>query len=287
MCDSSGHGARVLINCSMTAATLEAFAHERDAEVAQRCARDRSAASEVVAAQLLIEKLKLQSRDCVACSSADAPSSSMPAEQLKLSSRNSRRARRRAGAEAETPQPMSPRISRCVGRCRQHCRARPWLVPDGRVPVLTAAARCSRSAKTCPRQLEYVPAQFKVIRQVRPKLELRRAATHRAGRRHRAGRSTAGWPGPGLLAHVAVAKYLDHLPLYRQAEIYARQGIDLERSTLADWIGGIAGWYAAGGGGRSLRACGEKRTRRRYAGAGARSGPRQDQDRPVVDVCAR
>lgn len=49
-----------------------------------------------------------------------------------------------------------------------------------------------------------------------------------------------GIAGSGLLAHVAVSKYLDHLPLYRQSEIYARQGIDLERSTLADWIGGIS-----------------------------------------------
>jgi hypothetical protein len=46
-----------------------------------------------------------------------------------------------------------------------------------------------------------------------------------------------GRPGPGLLAHVLVAKYADHLPLYRQSEIYAREGVDLERSTLADWVG--------------------------------------------------
>ena len=46
-----------------------------------------------------------------------------------------------------------------------------------------------------------------------------------------------GLPGPGLLAHVLVAKYCDHLPLYRQAEIYAREGVDLDRSTLADWVG--------------------------------------------------
>ena len=46
-----------------------------------------------------------------------------------------------------------------------------------------------------------------------------------------------GLAGPGLLAHVLVAKYCDHLPLYRQAEIYARDGIDLDRSTLADWVG--------------------------------------------------
>lgn len=47
-----------------------------------------------------------------------------------------------------------------------------------------------------------------------------------------------GLTGPGLLAHVLVAKYADHLPLYRQSTIYAREGIDLPRSTLAEWIGG-------------------------------------------------
>ena len=46
--------------------------------------------------------------------------------------------------------------------------------------------------------------------------------------------------GPGLLAHVLVSKYADHLPLYRQSEIYARQGVELERSTLADWVGGTS-----------------------------------------------
>ena len=45
-----------------------------------------------------------------------------------------------------------------------------------------------------------------------------------------------GRPGPGLLAHVLVSKYADHLPLYRQARIYARDGIDLDRSTLADLV---------------------------------------------------
>ena len=46
-----------------------------------------------------------------------------------------------------------------------------------------------------------------------------------------------GKPRPGLLAHVLVAKYADHLPLYRQSGIYAREGVELERSTLADWVG--------------------------------------------------
>lgn len=46
-----------------------------------------------------------------------------------------------------------------------------------------------------------------------------------------------GRPGPGLLAHVLVNKYADHCPLYRQSQIFARDGIDLDRSTLSDWIG--------------------------------------------------
>ena len=48
-----------------------------------------------------------------------------------------------------------------------------------------------------------------------------------------------GMAGPGLLAHVAISKYADHLPLYRQAQIYARGGVQLERSTLAEWIGAL------------------------------------------------
>jgi len=49
-----------------------------------------------------------------------------------------------------------------------------------------------------------------------------------------------GRPGPGLLAHVLVGKYCDHLPLYRQSGIYAREGVDLDRALLADWVGKAA-----------------------------------------------
>jgi transposase len=89
-------------------------------------------------------------------------------------------------------------------------------------------------------QLEFIPEHFKVIRHVRPKFACAACATIvQAAAPTRP--IDKGIAGPGLLAHVAVSKYLDHLPLYRQSEMYARQGIDLERSTLADWIGGIAG----------------------------------------------
>jgi Transposase IS66 family/Transposase C of IS166 homeodomain len=49
-----------------------------------------------------------------------------------------------------------------------------------------------------------------------------------------------GRAGPGLLAHVVVSKFADHLPLYRQSRIYAREGVDLSRSTLADWLGQVS-----------------------------------------------
>ena len=84
--------------------------------------------------------------------------------------------------------------------------------------------------------LDYVPASFRVIRHVRPKFSCRicEAITQAPAPELpiRRGRATAG-----LLAHVLVAKFADHLPLYRQSEIYAREGVELERSTLADWVG--------------------------------------------------
>jgi transposase len=84
--------------------------------------------------------------------------------------------------------------------------------------------------------LEYVPASFKVIRHVRPKLSCRLCETIVQAPMPSLP-IERGKPGAGLLAHVLVSKYADHLPLYRQAEIYAREGVDLERSTLADWVG--------------------------------------------------
>ena len=91
--------------------------------------------------------------------------------------------------------------------------------------------------------LEYVPARFKVIRQVRPKLAC--ACCERIVQAEAPSRPIArGVAGPGLLAHVLVSKYCDHLPLYRQSEIYARECVELERSTLADWVGGTSALLA-------------------------------------------
>jgi len=87
--------------------------------------------------------------------------------------------------------------------------------------------------------LEYVPGSFRVTRHVRPKMSCRccESITQPPAPSLPINRGLAG---PGLLAHVLVGKFCDHLPLHRQAEIYARDGIDLDRSTLADWVGQCA-----------------------------------------------
>ena len=84
--------------------------------------------------------------------------------------------------------------------------------------------------------LEYVPQHWKVIRHVRPKY--RCARCEQIVQAPAPSRPIArGVAGPGLLAHILVSKYCDHLPLYRQSQIYARDGIELDRSTLAEWVG--------------------------------------------------
>jgi len=85
--------------------------------------------------------------------------------------------------------------------------------------------------------LDYVPARFRVIRHVRPKLAC--PACERIVQVEAPSRPIdRGLAGPGLLAHILTSKYADHLPLYRQAQIYAREGVELERSTMAEWVGG-------------------------------------------------
>ena len=100
--------------------------------------------------------------------------------------------------------------------------------------------RCGGKLKTLgediTEELEYVPGRFIVNRIVRPRKAcggceaiVQSPLPSRPIER--------GRPGPGLLAHVLVSKYADHPPLYRQSQIYAREGIDLDRSTMADWVG--------------------------------------------------
>ena len=144
-----------------------------------------------------------------------------------------------APAEAEPPAASTPAET---GRRKPARKPLPASLPRD---VVEHAAPCA-----CPHcggklhalgedvteVLDYVPGAFRVTRHVRPKLSCR-ACESIAQAPAPSLPIRRGLAGPGLLAQVLVAKYCDHLPLHRQAEIYARDGIDLDRSTLADWVG--------------------------------------------------
>ena len=88
-------------------------------------------------------------------------------------------------------------------------------------------------------RLEYVPASLVVIQEACQKYACAKGCTVVTAAKPMAP-IDKGLPGPGLLAQVAVSKYGDHLPLHRQEEIFQRQGVDLPRQTMCDWMGGCA-----------------------------------------------
>jgi transposase len=87
--------------------------------------------------------------------------------------------------------------------------------------------------------LEYVPSSFKVVEHVRPTMSCVDCETIVQAPLP-SFPIERGRPGPGLLAHIAVSKFGDGLPLHRQSEIYARQGVEIDRSTMAEWMGRTA-----------------------------------------------
>jgi transposase len=266
-------------------ATLKRLLLERDAEVAQRVSELSAQRDEMLAARLLIEKLKLQIarlRRLQFGRRSEQHDARVMQLELIVEELETGLAISAATAAAAASSPKATPVRRPL----------PPMLP--RETVVHAAActcpQCGGALKAIgedvAEQLEFIPEHFKVIRHVRPKFACGQCATIvQAPAPSRP--IDKGLAGPGLLAHVAVSKYLDHLPLYRQSEIYARQGIELERSTLADWIGGISRLVTtAGRVDRSLRHRRHQDPCGRHAGAGARSRARQDQDGSAVGVRA-
>lgn len=97
--------------------------------------------------------------------------------------------------------------------------------------------------ETVSEMLDHVPAQLRVRRIRRLKYGCRSCGTiHQAPAPERP--IAKGLASPALLSHVLIGKYCDHLPLYRQSQIFARQGVTLNRSTLANWVAGATWWLA-------------------------------------------
>jgi transposase len=162
-------------------------------------------------------------------------------EDLEQTAAAAEAAQEEVAARSSTPRP--PRVR------RRNLGALPAHLP--RVEVLVDV-----EDKSCPccggalhaigesreEMLDLVPAQLrvKVIRRPRYGCRACEEAVVQAPAPERP--ITGGMATEALLAHVLVAKYADHLPLYRQAQIFARQGIALDRSTLCDWVGRACWW---------------------------------------------
>ncbi|MBV8280431.1 MAG: IS66 family transposase [Candidatus Eremiobacteraeota bacterium] len=159
--------------------------------------------------------------------------------ELRLDELEASRAQRPPAAASSTPMAASV-VNRVAKGARQPLPAHLPRETHKILPKQEACPDCGGALKALGEDisewLEWVPEHFKVIRQVRSKLACARCDTIvQAPAPSRP--IERGMAGPGLLAHVLVSKYSDHLPLYRQSEIYAREGVELDRSTMAEWVG--------------------------------------------------
>jgi len=154
-----------------------------------------------------------------------------------------------AAAEAQEERAASPQQSRPIRRRKINRGALPLHLPriERVIDVVNKICPCCagelhRIGEDVAERLDVIPLQFRVLVIRRPKYACRTCSGTVVQAPAPPRLIEGGLPTEALVAHVIVAKYADHCPLYRQAQIYARQGIDLDRSTLADWTGRGAWW---------------------------------------------
>ena len=224
----------------------EVIARQNAGLISLQAERD-TACSERDAAQAEIEKLRLLIRQLQRgrfgrrSEKLDPDQLQLGLEDLEQAAAAAEAAQEAASRSSNTPRSPRPR--------RRNLGALPAHLP--RVEVLVDV-----EDKSCPccggalhvigedasEMLDIVPAQLrvKVIRRPRYGCRACEEAVVQAPAPERP--ITGGMATEALLAHVLVAKYADFLPLYRQAGIFARQGIELDRSTLCDWVGRACWW---------------------------------------------
>src|SRR3954463_13313229 len=222
---------------------ITALEIERDTALAERdavCAERDAAQAEIEKLRLLIRQL--QRGQFGRRSERLAPDQlQLGLEDLGQTVAAAEAAQEEVAARNGTPRP--PRVR------RRNLGALPAHLP--RLEVLVDV-----EDKSCPccgesmhvigedtsEMLDIVPAQLRVKVVRRPRYGCRgcEEAVVQAPAPERP--TAGGMATEALLAHVLVAKFSDHLPLYRQAQIFARQGIELDRSTLCDWVGRACWW---------------------------------------------
>jgi transposase len=149
-------------------------------------------------------------------------------------------------AEAETRDPAKRRepAQRNIGRLPEHLPQIERVIAPASTLCPCGCGEMAKIGEDRTKRLDIIPAQFRVIVTVRPKYACRTCEAGVVQALAPAHLIEGGLPTEALIAHVLVGKYADHLPLYRQAQIYARSGVDLDRSTLAGWVG-KAGFHLA------------------------------------------
>jgi len=226
-------------------AELKRLVLSKDAELA-------AARNGLIITQLTIEKLKAQiaklKREKFGASSEKIERA---IEQLELALEEAEAAKAEAiAAQPQQPEPEPASVEpQPIENAKLQEKKRRQLPPE--LPRRDVVHMPAGVCKTCggaelrkvgesvTEVLRYVPGHFEVDRHVRPACSCRKCET------------MVQAPMPGLpiprgmvdasfLAHIAIAKFCDHLPLYRQSEIYARSGLDIDRSQLAEWLGHVA-----------------------------------------------
>jgi transposase len=218
-------------------ADLRAKLAEREAELA-------TARAELTGAHLLIEQYKAQLHKLRRMKFGQS-SEVLDAQihQLELQLEDLEEAEASAKAAVTPNRPSTARLQPVRRPLPAHLPREEIIHPAGDVCPGCGGTHFSKLGEDVTDVLDKIPARLKVIRHIRPKLSCRACETIIQAPAPDLP-IEKGRPGAGLIANVVTSKYLDGLPLYRQSAILAREGIEIERATLADWVGHAAWWVA-------------------------------------------
>lgn len=172
-------------------------------------------------------------------------SESLTEDQLRLALEDTEQTTAAAQATSEEKTPAERKVR--AARRRVNRGSLPTHLPRIETVIDVPSTVCPCCSGTLHRigedvseRLDIVPAQFRVLVVRRPKYGCRACADAVVQAPAPARLIEGGIPTEATVAQVLVSKFADHLPLYRQAQIYARQGVNLDRSTLTDWVGRAA-----------------------------------------------
>ncbi len=170
----------------------------------------------------------------------DADARQLAFEDLETAVAEAEEAQERTSMPAPAPRDGRAGIKRNQGRLPMELPRIEHVIEPETTLCPCGCGEMTRIGEDRTERLDIVPAQFRVIATVRPKYACRRCAGAVAQAPAPAFLIEGALPTERMIAHVLVSKYADHTPLYRQSQIFARAGIDLHRSTLADWVGKAA-----------------------------------------------